>query len=182
MKLIKQDKGHTLIEIILVSGLIGMVMLLLWTNYLSVHRTYIKAGKKAQNLEEARTVINLITDNFQKYESRECEIIITDTGLKLENGQTGTVKSITFKDPTDIDPTNPVEREDMVIAYDHTTVMFGTKEIGTEITNFTVTQKDDLLDFSITATQKGNGVVQDQIIELGTTVSLQYTKKPPILP
>lgn len=171
MKRIRKDNGHTLIEMVLVAGLIGVLMFLLWTNYLSIHRTYIKAGKKAQNLEEARLIVTHIQDTFQKYESKGCTIIIYETGAVLEDEEEGTVKQIVFGK----------DSENIKIAYDRNQkkVTFQTVEIGNEISDFTVKRSGPLLDFTIQIEKKGNNVVQDQVIQIETIVTLEYIKELP---
>ena len=171
MKRIRKDNGHTLIEMVLVSGLIGVLMLLLWTNYLSIHRTYTKAGKKAQNLEEARLIVTHIQDAFQKYESKGCKIIIYETGTELEDEEEGTVKQIVFEE----------DSGDIEIVYNRSQkkVTFQTVEIGSEISDFKVKRNDQLLDFTIEVEKKGNNVVEDQVMQVETTVTLEYIKELP---
>ena len=65
MKNLKNEEGYTLLELVIVIALIGGIMIFLMSTFLSIHKTYIRADKKAQNLEEARLIINHITDNFQ---------------------------------------------------------------------------------------------------------------------
>lgn len=169
MRLFKKENGHTLVEVILVTGLIGMLLLLLWTSYLSIHRTYIKSSKKAQNLEEARIVIDFITDSFQKYESKGCKLIISETGAELEDNEEGTVKEIIFGK----------DSENIKIKYSHINqkVTFQGVEVADQIQNFTVRRSGELLDFTIEAREKGNGVVPDQTIIVQTTVTMQYVEK-----
>ena len=98
MKQLKKDKGFTLVESVLVLGLVGILLTLLSGNYLSVYKNYIKASQKANNLEEARLVVNYITDNFRKYEAGSCKVWIREAEAELLDGREGTVKKIVFKE------------------------------------------------------------------------------------
>ena len=168
MRVLKKDNGHTLVEMILVFGLVVMLLFLLWTSYLSIHRTYIKAAQKAQNLEEARMVVNFLTDNFQKYEAGSCEVIIEETGDKIEDNQEGTVKKVVFQDKDG--------KNKQSITYDSTNkkVAFQTQEIGSQIHHFGVKRSDRQYDFIIEVKKEGRGGIPDQIITVGTTVNVAY--------
>jgi len=178
MGALKKDNGFTLIEIILVLGLVGILLVLLSVNYLGVHKTYIKETKKAHNLEQARLVVNYLTDNFQKYEAGYCEIIISKRDTKLENNETDTVKEIIFQDQ---DGSN---KQTMVYKatnkkVTNKKVTFQSQEVASHINGFTVTRSDDLYHFIIEVKQEGKGVIPDQMIRVGTTMNLKYMKDRP---
>ena len=166
MKWLKKDNGQTLLEIVLVSGLVGMTLLLLWTSYLSVNRTHIKASRKVQNLEEACIAINFINDSFQRYEMESCQVIINEKTKELEDGEEGLIKQIIFRN----------NGEKIAIKYNSKDeiMTFQTQEIGRGITHFTANRHDQLIDFNIAIEKKGKGIVPDQIIEIGTTANLKY--------
>jgi len=167
MKWLKKENGYTLIEMLLVVGLIGMVLLLLWTNYFSIHRLYIKESKKAQNLEEARIVANYISDLFHQYEGDGCQVIIKETDAALEVDGEGTVKKIIFGDAS-----NGVD-----ISYDqgNQKITYQGVEIGNKIHNLIVRRHGEILGFEIEIENKGHGVVADEILKVEITVTLQYT-------
>jgi len=169
MNRLKKEGGYTLVEMVLVVGLIGMVLLLLWTNYLSIHRLYIKENKKAQNLEEVRVLANYITDLFQKYEGDGCMVIIKETNAPVEGYEEGTVKKIIFGEKD-----NGVD-----ISYHQANkkVTFQGVEIGDNIRKFRVKRQDEILDFEIEVENKGHGVVADETLKVITRVTLQYTNK-----
>lgn len=168
MRWLKKDNGHTLLEMIMISGLLGILLLLLWTNYFSIYNSFIKANKKVQNLEEARITINFINDTFQRYKMESCQIRGNKTIEELEVGETDTVKQIVFRD----------NQETIVIKYNpkDQIIRFQTQEIASNIANFTVSHKEQLLDFNISVTKDGKGVLPDETITVGTTVNLQYNR------
>ncbi|HHX62086.1 MAG TPA: prepilin-type N-terminal cleavage/methylation domain-containing protein [Epulopiscium sp.] len=174
MKAFKKDNGYTLIEVVLVLGLVGVLLVLLSVNYLSIHKAYIKSAQKADNLEEARLVINELTDNFRKYEAGYCQVLIGEPGVKLVDHGEGTVKKIIFKKQY-----NSVGSD--IITYDKANkrVSFEGNEISSHIIGFTVKRKDQLYDFVIEVEQAGNKAMPEQRITVGTTVNLKYMKNIP---
>lgn len=183
MKLLKRDDGHTLLEIVIVLTMLGIILVFLWTSYLSINRTYIRADKKAQNLEDARVIINHLTDSFQTYGG--CKIIISD-GTELEeassyiNANPGTaedgtrsVKEIIFYE----DPADPTTK--IAIAYDEATKIINWKkdtsvEIENEVESFKVKKNGNLIEFTVEVIKEGHGVIADQKLEVGTTLNLKY--------
>lgn len=190
MKLFKKESGHTLIELAIVIALIGIVLVFLFSSMLSVSRTYVRADKKAQNLEEARLIINNITDNFQRFD--KCEVFAEVAGgsnavinKKLAEGEAGPafdidgngfvmIKKIKFSDPSDIVTflyTKPGEGETVGTLkwYKGTS-----NEISSAVSSFKVRPTEDLLEFKIEVIKEGHGVVADQRLEVGTTLNAKY--------
>ena len=182
MENLKRDDGHTLLEIVIVLTMLGIILVFLWTSYLSINRAYIRADKKAQNLEDARVIINHLTDNFQIYGG--CKVLISD-GTELEeassyiNANPGisdegfrTVKEIIFEDPA-----NPSDK--IIFSYDEGAekinwVKDTSVEIANEVKSFTAKKNDNLIEFKIGVIKEGHGVIADQKLELGTTLNLKY--------
>lgn len=188
MTMLKQENGHTLIELVVVIGLIGMVMSFIMNTFLSVNRTYLRADKKAQNLEEARIIINHITDNFHSYGLREIRILDQShpsrsvpleeawEGLFDSNGFATVEKIVFFEDIAK-------KTEDFRVVYEETAVpgegtlrwkKRSNNEIASGISSFKVRPSSELLEFKIEMIKKGHGIVADQVLEVGTTVNLKY--------
>lgn len=180
MNILKKENGQTLIELIIALGIMGMMLVIIGTAYLSINKTYVRSYKKALNLEEARIGINHITDIFQTYGG--CEVIIDDGspgGIELqENTLTaldgegfGVVKELRFKNPS-------VSTYMTKITYKNDTLSClkngANNNLVNEVSNFKAKRREDLLDLKIELTKEGHGVVADQTIELGTTLSLKY--------
>jgi len=167
MKWLKKENGYTLVEMMLVMALLGMVLLLIWTSYFAIHRLHIKENKKAQNLEEARIVVNYISDLFHQYEGDGCQVIIQETDAALEGNGEGTVKKIIFGE----------EIAGVDISYDklNQKVTYQGVEIGDKIRNLVVRRHGEILGFEIEIENKGHGVVADEILKVEITVTLQYT-------
>ena len=146
---LEKDKGYILAEMVVALGLFGMLLVVLWTSYLSVYTTYKKETQKAHNLEEARQVVNFLTDTFQRYEAGRCQVILSQENL---------VKKIVFEDK---DGTNK-----QVIAYNKSNqkVTFQTQEISSQISNFEAVARGDLYDF----------IIELQSITVRATVNLKY--------
>lgn len=173
MKLFKKENGHTLLELVVVLGMVGMLLLVVWSSYLSIHRAYIRADKKAQNLEEARLIINHITDNFQIYGG--CEVITEGPAL----GGFATVKEVIFNEYSSnpADPDTLIKVPAATIAYESGTLKWRKNtsvEIENEVSSFKVKKEGNLLEFKIEVIKEGHGVIADQILEVGTTLSLKY--------
>lgn len=172
MKWLKKEDGYTLMEMVLVVGLIGMVLLLLWTTYLAVNRLYVKETKKAQTLEEARLVAEFITDKFQQHEGDGCVVYILEESDPLLDDGEGTLEKIIFGDLA----------KNEIIEYDQSDpdkkkVTFQGVEVGGNIEDLKVRRNGEMLDFTIGIINEGRGVVLDEELQVETTVTMQYMNK-----
>lgn len=170
MKRLKQNKGFTLVESVLVIGLLGIFLVLLSGSYLSVYKNYIKASQKANNLEEARLVVNYITDNFRKYEAGSCKVWVRETETELLDGREGTVKKIVFKEKH-----GSIHSDTIAYSKENKKITFEGNEISSHINDFIVRRNGQLYDFVIEVGQDSNAAMSEQVIKVGTTVILQYT-------
>lgn len=169
MRKLKIDKGFTLVESVLVLGLVGILLVFLSRDYVSIYKNYIKMSQKANNLEEARLLINHITDNFRKYEGGSCKVWIGEPGNELLDGGEGTVKKIIFKEK------HKSVKSD-TISYDkgRGMVTFEGNEVSSHIMDFRVKRTGRLFDFVIEVGQNSNTLIPEQKTEVKTTVVLQY--------
>ncbi len=169
MKQLNKDEGFTLVESILVLGLVGVLLVLLSRDYVSVYNNYIKMSQKANNLEEARLLINHITDNFRKYEGGVCKVWVGEPETELLDGGEGTVQKIVFKEAI-----KSVKSDTISYDKEKNTVIFERNEISSNIRSFKVKRTGPLFHFVIEVGQNSNAVIPEQKIEVKTTVILQY--------
>lgn len=204
MKLFEKEKGHTLIELIIVMTLVSIVMVLMGTIYLSIHSSYLRVNKKAQNLENAKVMINHLTDHFQSYKG--CKVVTKDHGNLIELVETkpGENDELAIKAASEAAKLfYPVEKiifyNDKPSDYNGITVAFqqtagasndsptkgrliwkkrgSSNEVQSEIASFKAKLEDELLELRIELVEEGYGLVPNQTIEIGTTFNLKYMKK-----
>ena len=123
-----------LIEIVVALGLFGVLFTVLWTSYLSVYKTYVRETQKAHHLEQARQVVNFITDSFQRYESEYCQLVVGERGrvIRIAFQEKGTARwqAIDYNQNTQL-------------------VTFQGQEVAGQVSDFRASQRGDFYDFMV---------------------------------
>jgi len=100
MNLVKNDKGFTLIEVIISITILGLIMLGFLGMYTNGHRWVFDAGKRSQNIQEDRKTL-------------EEEMILNTSGgesitIEFDNGTTSITVDGETRDSGNLEVFDPV--------------------------------------------------------------------------
>ena len=191
--MIKNQEGYTLLELLIVIGLMGGMMIFLMNIFSSIHTSYIRADQKAQNLEEARLIINHITDNFYSCDNYELTLVGGQNPKDLDADGFATVQEVKFAQII-VDPKYPnkVTTSTSKITYRVRQAADPAKErlavgevrwhkstaveVASQVSGFRakIDPINDLLELKIQVIKEGQGLVADQLLEVRTSLNLKY--------
>lgn len=190
---ITKEEGYTLLELLIVMGLMSAFMVFIMHSFLSLYQSYTRADQKAQNLEEARLIINHLTDKFYSCDDYQVVLAGGSQPRDLDADGFAPLKEVVFyeirQDPYEA---NKTSTKSCKISYQQKQAANPAKgipaigqinwcnitsvEVASQVSAFKakVDPLNDLIEFKIEVLKQGHGLVADQKLEVATSLNLKY--------